>query len=56
MSRDEVLSEIRRLQAEFPVLANTTMPTIDMKAIELEEDDDLEDLTEGSDMDLEDED
>lgn len=60
MSRDEVLSEIRRLQAEFPVLAHTTMPTIDMEAMELEEDDleenNLEDQTEGSDMDLEDED
>jgi hypothetical protein len=60
MSRDEVLSEIRRLQAEFPVLANTTMPTIDMEAADPddyeENDDDLDDLTEGSDMDLDDED
>lgn len=60
MSREEVLSEIRRLQAEFPVLANTTMPTIDMEAIDHEEEGDFEEddgePTESSDMDLEDED
>lgn len=30
MSREEVLAEIAKLQKEFPVLANTTAPTIDM--------------------------
>lgn len=30
MSREEVLAEIAKLQKEFPVLANSTAPTIDM--------------------------
>jgi len=32
MSRDEVLAEIMKLQAQFPVLMSSTSPTIDMVA------------------------
>lgn len=35
MSKEEVLAEIRRLQAELPILANATNPTIDITAEEV---------------------
>jgi phage terminase small subunit len=37
MSKEEVLAEIRRLQAELPILANATNPTIDITAEEVDD-------------------
>jgi phage terminase small subunit len=39
MSRDEVLAEIMKLQAQFPVLMSSTSPTIDMVATSRDPDD-----------------
>ena len=44
MSKEEVLAEIHRLQTEFPLLAASTAPTIDMVALPRNPDD-LETIT-----------
>jgi hypothetical protein len=38
MSREEVLAEIAKLQSQFPILIESTAPTIDMVALDRDPD------------------